>query len=424
MGFLQIIPSKLSGTIKVPSSKSIAHRAIICAYLSESVSEIKNICYSDDVTATINAVKIMGGQVTHKKNSLIVSNLSIPCNNNIMIDCNESGSTLRFLIPIVAAKKTTCCFKGRGNLFLRPLTPYLDCLAKAGVTCNLKPDSTLEISGRLQPGSFYIPGNISSQFISGLLFALPILDGNSEIIITSEIESTSYIDMTINILNKFGIYVLKTKSGFKINGNQRYKSTDLFIESDWSQASFFMVAGAIGSSVTLSNLNRSSLQGDSYILQILKEFGANISFLNDNVTVSAGPLHGINIDASQTPDLVPILSVIACLATGKTHIYGALRARFKESDRIKSMYTALKEIGGDITETHDGFIINGVSNFKGGITDPSNDHRIVMALSVASIRSKEPLYIKDFLSINKSYPAFFEDFKSIGGKLNVVNLRK
>ena len=333
MSIALIAPKKLSGSIDVPPSKSDTHRAIICALLARDISEIHPIDLSNDIMSTINAAEALGAYVKVVKNRLIIDSRFAFSKNYITLNCYESGSTLRFLIPVVSAFGISAQFERTDTLLSRPMNVYADILPKFGVECAYNGTLPFSVTGKLKPGKFLIPGDVSSQFITGLLFALPLLQENSEIFLTTPGESSGYVDMTIKTMLKFGVKVSKTENGFKIPGNQHYKARNYVTEGDWSQAAFFLAAGAIGESVTVRGLNINSLQGDKAIAKLLYRMGADVKYEEDSVTVSPGMLSGINVFAAPTPDLVPILAVLGACAQGTTRIFGASRLRFKESDR-------------------------------------------------------------------------------------------
>lgn len=423
MNAVNITPTKLNGTVTAPPSKSYSHRAIICGSLTGGKCEISSLIFSNDILATINGMKAMGSSIVTHKNSLVINNFEC-AKDKIVVDCADSGSTLRFLIPIAAALGIDTVFKRNLGLAKRPIMEYLEILANAGVTFEICDDLSLKISGKLKPRKFLVSGNISSQFVSGLLMALPLVDGNSEIVMTSPLESSKYVDITIDVLKKFGVNIEKTSNGFYIEGNQKYKPIDYVVEGDWSQSAFFMVAGAIGGNVSIKNLNKNSLQGDKQIFKLLAKFGANIFWNKNQVEVKKSSLKGIDIDASEIPDLVPILSVAAANSEGITHITNAKRLKFKECDRLDAIYKQLKNLGVDIRKLDDGLTIKGIGERNGGIACSYNDHRIAMMLSIMAITLPENLKIIDADSVKKSYPNFFEDYSSIGGKVNVINVGK
>jgi 3-phosphoshikimate 1-carboxyvinyltransferase len=401
---ITIIPSNLSGTVKIPPSKSISHRAIICAALCEEPSIINNLIYSEDVDATINGLKSFGIGFEKNQNTLKVFK-SINSKKINIIDCNESGSTLRFLIPLAAAlnKKTT--FKGRGKLVERPLNVYYNIFDNK----NIKYENTngglpVTLWGGLKPGAFNIAGNISSQFITGLMFALPLLNGNSKISITTPLESKGYIDLTINVLKNFSVDIENNDyKEFIILGNQKYKSNNYTVEGDYSQAAFWLVANNLGNNINITGMPHSSSQGDSKILDIIETIKNRDSSIETK------------IDATQIPDLVPILAVLAALNKGKTTIYNAKRLRIKESDRLKAISEELGNLGANIKELDDGLYIEGKEFLSGGVVNSWNDHRIAMSLAIASTRCKENVILINKNCVNKSYPMFWDDFNSLGG---------
>lgn len=402
MSIVKLQNSILNGTVQVPPSKSAAHRALICSFLAGGGS-VNPIIPSKDMQATVGAINAL-------KNDLDV------------VDCIESGSTLRFMIPVAAALGKEVTFVGRGKLPERPIGDYLRLLPEHNVKCESEGGLPLRISGKLTSGRFEIAGDVSSQYITGLLLALPILDGDSEIVLTTPLQSKPYVDMTIKVMSDFGVKVEETENGYKIKGNQKYTPFDYTVEADWSQAAFFLVGGALFGDVSLTGLDLNSIQGDKKILDILKEFGADLTINNDVIIVKKSQLKGIDIDATDIPDMVPSLAVCASYAKGKTVISGAARLRLKESDRIESVVYNLKQLGADIVATDDGMIING-SKLTGGELKGYNDHRIVMSMSVAALGTDGEVTIDDAESINKSYPTFFDDYNKLGGKANVLSDR-
>ncbi len=420
------VPGKsLAGTVTLPPSKSAAHRAILCASLAKGVSHLSNFSFSQDMEATCRAVEALGVKTFLTGNTLMVDSRDLFAPKQAVLDCGESGSTLRFLIPVAAAGGVNARFTGQGRLPERPIGVYLDCLPQAGVDCHTQGGLPLSISGALRPGVFRLPGDISSQFITGLLLALPILPGDSEIRLTSPLESAGYVDMTIEMMNRFGVTVTPLENGWRIPGNQSYIPRDLAIEGDWSQAAFFLAAGALSqtsqSSILLKGLQNHSTQGDRQAFSLFQRFGAKLNWEPEGLRVSSGNLRPIPvIDASQIPDLVPILAVTAAFCPGVTSITGAARLRIKESDRLKAIAQGIAALGGEIRELPDGLVVTGKPLLSGGRAEGCNDHRIVMAMAVATLRCEKPVEITDAQSVNKSYPGFFEDFISLGGKADVI----
>jgi len=423
MSDVKFSPFVPNGTVNVPPSKSDVHRAIICAAMANGVSRISPVALSNDIKATIGCIKALGADAVLENNVLTVDGTNMYKNKTALLDCGESGSTLRFFIPIAAVGNINATFVGKGKLPQRPIGIFTEALPKAGTVCKTEGGLPLEIKGQLKSGIFKIPGNVSSQFITGLLLALPILDGDSEIVLTSPLESVGYIAMTIRTMKQFGVNIQATEKGWHIKGGQSYKTCDYTTDGDWSQAAFFMVLGAVSGKVTVKGVAKDSTQGDKKCAEILARFGAKVTQLDNEVTVEKGELKAITIDASQIPDLVPVLSVCAAFAEGTTRIINAERLRIKECDRLKATAELLNNLGGKVKELSDGLEITGVSSLKGGNVNGYNDHRIVMSAAVCAARSDEDITATFAMSINKSYPDFYIDYNSIGGKANVLDLR-
>ena len=405
---IRIEPSQLRGTVDIPASKSCAHRALISAALAEGISVISGVSMSKDIEATIGAMTALGAEFSVDGTTVTVSGISSRMDKAV-IDCNESGSTLRFVIPIAAALGTDSRFIGRGRLPQRPIDIYTRELGKNGVKF-LTETMPYDITGTLKGGIFEIEGNVSSQFVTGLLFALPLLEGNSEIRLTSHLESRPYVDITIDILRRFGITVESSENGFRIVGGQKYKPYDYRVEGDYSQAAFFYVANALGSEVNIANLVPDSVQGDRKILEILNE------------TCYNGSIGCYRADCSDIPDLVPILAVLGAFGSGESVIYNAQRLRIKESDRLVTTAAMLNELGGDVAVTEDGLIIRPTGRMYGGTIDSAGDHRIVMAAAIAATKTDGAVIIRGAEAAEKSYPDFFKDYIHLGGKANVIDL--
>ena len=423
MSDVKFSPFVPNGTVNVPPSKSDVHRAIICAAMANGVSRISPVALSNDIKATIGCIKALGADAVLENNVLTVDGTNMYKNKTALLDCGESGSTLRFFIPIAAVGNINATFVGKGKLPQRPIGIFTEALPKAGTVCKTEGGLPLEIKGQLKSGIFEIPGNVSSQFITGLLLALPILEGDSEIVLTSPLESVGYIAMTIRTMKQFGVNIQATEKGWHIKGGQSYKTCDYTTDGDWSQAAFFMVLGAVSGKVTVKGVAKDSTQGDKKCAEILARFGAKVTQLDNEVTVEKGELKAITIDASQIPDLVPVLSVCAAFAEGTPKIINAERLRIKECDRLKATAELLNNLGGKVKELSDGLEITGVSSLKGGNINGYNDHRIVMSAAVCAARSDEDITATFAMSINKSYPDFYIDYNSIGGKANVLDLR-
>ena len=432
----KISPHSIHGSVLVPSSKSMGHRMCICAGLAGNNCVVDNIAISKDIEATNRCLEGLGVDVSsvpslHKgRTAFQYSWNHIFPSGPVTADCGESGSTLRFFIPLGALCKVPFTFEGQGKLVSRPLQPYYDIFNKQKLRYRTAENGQLPltVAGRLKPGDYVLPGDVSSQFISGLLFALPLLDGDSTLKILPPLESASYIELTLDSLRVFGIEILKTDSlHYKIPGNQQYKTPEarVQVEGDWSQAAFWLVAGAIGSREGLCchGLSGTSLQGDKAVLGILQSMGVSISAKGDAFTVMPSRLHGCEIDAADCPDLVPVLSVAAALAEGTTHIVNAGRLRIKECDRLAAMHSGLVKLGADITEEPEGLIIKGKPEglTGGAVVDAWNDHRIAMSMAVAALACKEPVTLTGGESVSKSYPEFWNDYASVGGKAEKIN---
>ena len=404
-------PNKLSGTVTVPSSKSQGHRALIAAALAEGTSCLSGLFYSEDMIATKNAMVAFGAEAKAEGNALVVTGASPSPKENAIIDCGESGSTIRFLIPLawVCGKKVT--FTGRGRLLSRPLDPYFALCNEQGIGYE-KTDGGVSFCGKLKGGTFRLPGNISSQFISGLLFALPLLEADSRLELTTEAESIGYIQMTLDVLSAFGITISHSADfkTYEIAGHQHYTPCDMTIEGDYSQAAFFLCANAMGSNVSVLGLNPESLQGDKEIVDIIARFG--------------NPPSGITIDVSQIPDLVPVLAVLASQAEGVTHITNAARLRIKESDRLSTTAEMLTNLGGRVTEHPDGLTIFGKATLEGGTVNAHNDHRIAMAAAIASTVATGDVTILGAECVKKSYGTFWDDFDRLVENVQTAKARE
>lgn len=393
---VKINPEKLFGEVFAISSKSFAHRMIIAAALADKETKINLNIYSEDIDATISCIKALGAQIQKEEGYVKVSPIKRRL-ENVVLDCNESGSTARFLLPVAAAVSDSFKMLGRGRLPERPLLPLVSQMTKNGVTTD-NDKLPMSVFGRLMSGKYEIAGNISSQYITGLLMALPLLDSESEIVLTSPLESAAYIEITLYVLSLFGVRVEKTHSGYRVFPSEYISPGEISVEGDWSNAAFWVVADRICGNIKIDGLNMESLQGD---MGILTEVGKDI------------------IDANQIPDLVPILAVAACAKNGRTQIINAQRLRIKESDRLRAVCQTLSTLGADISETDDGLIINGTGKLKGGECDSFNDHRIVMSCAIASCLCEEKVIIKNAQAVNKSYPTFFDDFKKLGGSVEI-----
>ncbi len=398
--------------IRAISSKSEAHRALICAAIANGETNIICTDTNSDIDATAACLNVLGADVRRTSDGFSVSPIK-EVTHGAMLDCNESGSTLRFLLPVVSVLGADCSFLMRGRLSMRPLSPLYEILSERGISLSPQGQNPLNVSGKLCAGDYSIAANVSSQYISGLLLALSAIDGSSTLALWGKTESAPYIDMTADTLTAFGadIEFDSNNNIYYINGKEKLVSPASFkVGGDWSNAAFFLCAGAVsGSPVTISGLDLNSRQGDRAVLYILRQMGANILAENDgSITSAPSQLHGVEIDASNIPDLVPVLASVASVAEGETKIYNASRLRLKESDRIESVCATLSALGADIRETEDGMIIRGTPRLNGGEVDSFNDHRIAMSAAVASLVSENEVKISRFEAINKSYPSFLD----------------
>lgn len=412
-----ISPNKLSGEVIIPPSKSLSHRAIIAASLANGQSVISNVLFSKDILATIEAMRACGAKIIQLEDSLIIegSNVKRVCNE---INANESGSTIRFLIPIALVCADKMCFNGENHLVNRPLDVYYELFDKLGIKYSHPQNAylPLETIGGLKPCTYEIRGDISSQFITGLLFALPLLGGDSTIKITTKLESKGYVDLTLDILSRFGVEIINNEyQEFIIKGNQEYKPCDYTVEGDFSQSAFFLVANALGSDITLKNMNINSFQGDKKIIDDIAKFGVDCIWDNSDLKCNKNDLNAAVIDFSQSPDLGPALTVLAALSKGKSEFINASRLRIKECDRISCMKEELSKMGAVIKEFPDGMEITGVDKFFGNIINSHNDHRVAMAIAVAATIADGETKILNAGCVSKSFPHFWQVFESLGG---------
>ena len=408
---LTLTNAPLSGTIDAIASKSAAHRMLLCAALADSESTLRLNATSEDIEATLGCLRTLGAEITVSGDCLTVTPpAQYP--KKAEFDCGESGSTLRFLVPVAAALGIDATFTGHGRLPQRPMQPLLDALRSHGVT--VSDGFPLRLSGRLRPGVFTLPGNISSQFITGLLLALPLCGGESLLRVEGTLESRPYVDLTKQVLTRFGVMIHEKDNCLTIP-SARYRHGDFTVEGDWSNAAFWLCSG-----VAVRGLDPNSVQGDRRVLDCLRAFGATVTQTDGVFQADCGDLHGCVIKAADIPDLVPVLAVLAAAAKGRTRIYGASRLRLKESDRIATTAAMLTALGGSVEATGDGLLIDGRSALTGGTVDGAGDHRIVMAAAVAAQRCAGPVTITGAEAVNKSYPTFFKEYQEHGGHIHVV----
>lgn len=385
-----ILPGTLKGAVTPPSSKSQTHRAVLALMLAQGEGKLSNLAVSQDIQATQDCVAALkSGQPAQAD--------GLP-----LLDCGESGSTLRFLIPVALAVRGGGRFTGRGRLMERPQGPYIRLFEEKGILWSQE-GTCLAVAGQLEPGVYALPGNVSSQFITGLLYALPLLPGDSRIVLTTPLESRGYVDMTLDMLRRFDIKVEEQEDGFLVPGNQTYQARDLTLEADWSGAAFWYAANFLGAQVDIQGLNPDSVQGDRQIGTLYWKL--------------ARP-GDVDIDLSQCPDLAPPLAAMAAVRKGTTRFVHAGRLRMKESDRLETIARTLNALGAKAQVGEDTLTLEGVDHLEGGTVDGCNDHRIAMMAAVAAVACKEPVTILGAECVKKSYPRFWEDYTALGGEIH------
>ena len=407
---IRIQPSRLSGTVTPPPSQSQGHRLLICAALASGESRLSRLGDSEDMDATVRCLTVLGANFRREGGDCVVTGLggkprhfpTLP-----QLDCGESGSTLRFLIPIALAVAGGGVFTGRGRLMERPQQPYFDLFDEQGISYTQE-NGALTVRGALTPGAYRLPGDVSSQFFSGLLFALPLLDGPSTIVPTTAVESWDYIRMTVDALTGAGVPVTVPDDGanaFAVSPLP-YRPFSQTVEADWSQAGFWYAARALGNAVETTGLDPRSAQGDRVIA--------------DHFPLLTQPGDS-DIDLSGCPDLAPPLAVMAAVRQGTTRLVNAGRLRIKESDRLAAISDVLTALGAAVTEGADSLTITGRDTLTGGVTvDAHNDHRIAMMTAIAATRCEQPVVLQGADCVKKSYPLFWEDYAALGGVVHVL----
>ena len=424
---LTIFPSQLKGTIAPPPSKSQAHRCLIAAALAGEGSAVRNLGDSEDIQATRRCLT-----------ALMAPGQSLP-----ELDCGESGSTLRFLIPLALALRGGGRFTGHGRLMERPQEPYFRIFEEKGIFYEQK-NGVLTVKGRLSPGEYRLPGNVSSQFITGLLYALPLLKGDSEIMLTTKLESVGYVNMTRRALEEFGVcsawkkpglFDWKKPSALTVPGNQRYQPREVTVEADWSQAGFWYAAQTLEHEVDIIGMNPDSLQGDRVIADYADMIrgkpllgGVRVPVYQTEkvealrkegpVAPPKGAVGSVSLSVAHCPDLVPPLAAMGAFMKGRLLLQDAARLRIKESDRLAAVREELWKLGAKVEEGPDFLDIEGQPTLPGGVdVDAHNDHRIAMMLAIAATRCERPIVLAGAESVSKSYPNFWEDYVNLGGKI-------
>lgn len=415
---LTIRPGARSGRVKIPSSKSQAHRLLICAALGERETLIECDGLSADIQATADCLNALGAEILPiwDDSALLVRPIFKAAQGLCHLPCGESGSTLRFLLPVCGALGVQAVFHMEGRLPQRPLAPLDDQLRAHGMELRQEGE-LLYCSGRLEAGDYELPGNVSSQYISGLLMALPLVPGGSRLTVTGPIESAAYITMTEDALRLLKIAFTREGSCYSIPGSQSSRMPELLrVEGDFSNAAFFLCMGALSpEGIEVTGLDPASHQGDRAIVDILRSFGAELREIQGGYFVRRARLHGLTIDAKPIPDLIPVLSVLAALVQGETRIVNAGRLRLKESDRLSSTAALIRSLGGEAEELEEGLVIHGKARLAGGKVDSFGDHRIAMAAATAACGCSAPVELSGAQAVNKSYPRFWEDFDALAG---------
>ncbi len=412
----------VGGSVAAPPSKSAAHRAVLCAALADGRSRILNLEYSQDVCATLNAITALGAKAETGSDYAVIDGISALQLPVCPIDCCESGSTLRFLIPLASLSGEAVRFTGRGRLMERPQSVYEDIFQRQGLRFARGADA-LEIEGSLHAGEYELAGDVSSQFISGLLFALPKLAEPSVLKLRPPVESRSYIEMTRAVQSAFGIKSSwQDENTLYIPGGQKYTARDYTVEGDYSQAAFVAVLGALTGGVTVTGLTAETIQGDAVILDILRQCGAGIEAVPGGFRFYKQPLHGIDIDLADCPDLGPVLMVLGLFCEGTTTIHNAGRLRIKESDRIAAMEDVLGRCGGEITSSGGTVTIHrSTLHAPEAPLSAHNDHRVVMSLAVLALSARLTIEISGAEAIRKSWPSFFTAVRQLGGEVSEID---
>ena len=419
------VHESLSGEVSIPSSKSVVHRLMICAALGDRDIRISCKGAGDDIAATADCLRALGADISIKEDYIEISPMKRGKNGSecSVLNCRESGSTLRFMLPVAAALGANASFYGEGRLSKRPLSPLYDEMISHGVELSEAGKFPLNCKGLLSGGKYTIDASVSSQFITGLLMALPVVEEDSELILTGKIESAPYIAITLRTLELFGIEIKQTGSGYYIRGGQKYTTpAQLSAEGDWSGAAFWIVAGCIGKSPVICRGvdYNNSVQGDKKVVDILKEMGAKIEIMENSIIAYPSEMHGIETDCSDIPDLVPILSVAASQAESASTFNGIKRLRLKESDRVVSTMNMLQAFGIQSTATDNSITIQPGKAIAGCSIDSAADHRIAASALVMSSVAKGSCLINNIECISKSYPDFCKDFINLGGKLEIL----
>lgn len=405
--------SKVQGEVTAPPSKSYGHRALIALALSKGKGVVSPVDLSMDIMATLKCLEDLGVDFFIRDKEVHMDARGFGIRRDRVLKPEESGSTLRFFIPITLLFDEVYEFRGSTSLMKRPLTVYEELFQNLDVTLYRDSMESLVVKGKLEPGHFSMRGDVSSQFVSGMLFVLPLLDGDSTLSVTGTLESAGYVEMTLKVMEDFGVFVEKEGNTFFIKGNQTYAARDYEVEGDYSQAAFFMAAAALAGEVRIIGLRHDSLQGDREIVRILGKMGAEVRRVEDGYQVKKSDLIGLDVDICNIPDLTPVLGVLLSLSKGGGRLKNCRRLRYKESNRVESTIELIKSLGGKAELAEDDILIEGSSMLRGGEVDAYYDHRIVMASAVAALRCEGLVTINGYEAVNKSYPDFFRDFSML-----------
>ena len=430
----RIEPKPLAGTVKAIASKSVAHRVIIAAALANGTTHVICSTTCDDIDATVRCLAALGATIEVESDGFTIHPIPKSIEHGILraltgatLDCGESGSTLRFMLPVVCALGADATFTGAARLGERPLRALTSELIAGGCSIDETGGFPFAATGRLRAGRFLLPGNVSSQYISGLLLAAPVIKGPVEVLVAGRIESRPYINLTIQALKTFGVEVsserVKLSNGqeanlFRVEGDGYRTPGTVTVEGDWSNAAFWLCAGALGTHpVTVTGISPTSPQGDRNVLAALSRFGAKVTRSTNAATVRPDRLEGFEMSARDIPDLVPVIAAVASCARGRTVISNCARLRMKESDRLVTTSSALRALGAQIEMRGDDLVIEGVDSLSGGTCEACRDHRIAMMAAIAATRCSAPVTIVGAEAVDKSYPAFFEHYRQLGGNV-------
>ncbi len=418
---LLVRPSEIEGTLSASPSKSYTHRAMVLGLLGDGTSRLDNVLLGGDTLATLNAVRKLGGSVEFEGERCVIGGGHLTCPDDV-INTENSGTTIRIMAGIASLLPCHTVLTGDDSIRRRPMQPLISALVELGVECystrgnGLAP---LVVRGPNNGRETHIQGDISSQFISSLLLSSPLKDVDTDIHITTELKSRPYVEITMDMMSRFGVHCSESDGAFHVPGGQSYQARDYVVPGDFSSAAFPLAAGALAGSATITNLDPKDRQGDRIFIDILKGFGAKVEQIEGAISVSSTPLQGMEVDLADAPDLFPIVAVVATQAKGVTKIINAEHVRYKESDRIDSTVKFLRDMGAIVEETQDGCVIRGPCALKGTQVHPLADHRILMAAAVAALVAKGETVIGDGDCFRISYPGFLTDMVRLGASMEV-----